>query len=115
MRPKKDSLSGRLRVGSFQGSLDILNGNNVFFSRIEVSYDCHVGLLLLSISSLSPHDEWSNGFKIKGKRAVLPPDAVKSRLRRVASPDVQILLKKMFYHYVPLQFPYIIKFGNKII
>ena len=88
MRPKKDSLSWRLRVGSFQGSLDILNDNNVFFSRIEVSYDCHVGLLLLSTSSLSPHDAWSNGFKIKGKKPVLPSDAERSRLGRVAPPYV---------------------------
>jgi hypothetical protein len=88
MRPKKDSLSGGLRVGFFQGSLDILNNNNVFFSRIEVSYDCHVVLLLLSISSLSPHDAWSNGFKIKGKRPVLPSNADTSRLGRVASPYV---------------------------
>jgi hypothetical protein len=85
---KKDSLSERLRVGSFQGSLDILNGNNVFFSRIEVSYDCRVGLLLLPISSLSPHDARSNGFKLKGKKPVLPSNAERSRLGRVASPYV---------------------------
>jgi len=73
---------------SCQGGPDILNGNNIFFSRIEVSYDCHVGLLLLSISSLSPHDAWSNGFKLKGKKPMLPSDAERSRLGRVASPDV---------------------------
>ena len=36
---------------------------------------------------------------------MLPSDAVKSRVRKSPIPDVEFLLKKMFYHYVPLQIP----------
>jgi len=47
-----------------------------------------MGLNLLSILSTSPHDEFGNWFKIKGKRRVLSPDAEESMLSRVVSADV---------------------------
>jgi hypothetical protein len=62
---------------------------------------------------VSPDDEWSNRLKIKGKRAMLPSDAEKSRLRRGASSDVQILLKNILSRYVPHEFSYIIEFWHK--
>jgi hypothetical protein len=77
-----------------------------------IYYHCRVELILLPIPSLSPHDEWSNRLKIKAKRAVLPSDAEKSMPVRTGSTDVQILWKNMSWRYVPLQFPYIIKFRD---
>ena len=105
---------GKIQTGS-QESPDILNANNACFSMIGLSYDSHVGPLLLLIPSLSPADEWSKRFKIKGKKAVLPSDAEKSRLRRVGSSDVQFLLKNMLPRYVALQFFYVIRFEHKSI
>jgi len=87
-RPTKTSLLEKSRDSPFQGSPDILDGNNIFFYTIGLSYDCHVRPVLLSIPSLSPHDEWSNWLRIKGKRAMLPSDAEKSMLGKAASIDV---------------------------
>jgi hypothetical protein len=69
---------------------------NIFFGKIDISYSCHVGPHLLSTQSLFPYDEYGNGFKIKGEKAVLPPDAEKSMLLPWGAPDVQILWKKIF-------------------
>jgi hypothetical protein len=74
-----------------------------------------VEFVLLLILSLFPRDEWSNRLCIKGKRAVPPSDAEKSRLGRPPSSDVQILLKHVLSSYVPLQFPYTIASGGKSI
>ena len=71
---------------------------------MEPSYDSYVGAILLLILSVSPVDESTKRFKIKGKRAMLPSDAEKSRLRRGASSDVQFLLKNMYIRYLLLQF-----------
>ena len=82
---------------------------------MEPSYDRHVCPLLLLISSVSPVGEWSKRFKVKAKRAVLPSDVEKSRLRRVGSSDVQFLLKSMFPRHLHLQFSYVIKLEDKSI
>ncbi|MBP1699152.1 MAG: hypothetical protein H6Q41_4340 [Deltaproteobacteria bacterium] len=68
---------------------------NIFFAKIDISYYCHRGPNLLSTLSLFPDDEYGNGFKIKGERAVLSSDAEKSMLLGWGTPDVQILWKKI--------------------
>jgi len=82
---------------------------------MEPSYDRHVCPLLLLISSAFSVGKWSKRFKVKAKRAVLPSDAEKSRLRREGSSDVQFLLKNMLRGYVLLQFFCTIKFEDKSI
>jgi hypothetical protein len=47
-----------------------------------------VEVSLLPIPSISPRDGNRNRFKIKEKRAMLPPNAEKSTPRRTSSPDV---------------------------
>jgi hypothetical protein len=68
---------------------------NIFFPKIDISCYCHEGRNLLSALSLFPDEEYGNWFKIKGERAVLPPDAEESVLLRQGTPDVQILWKKI--------------------
>jgi hypothetical protein len=65
-------------------------------SMIGLFYHWHTWLVLLSILPSSPHRWRSNRFKIKGKRAMLSPNAEKSMLRRMASLDVQNLWEKCF-------------------
>ena len=103
----------RIKRG-FKVTPDILKWNSIPFSMVELSYDSHGSPLLLLISSLFPGDGWSKRSKIKGKRAVLPLDAEKSRPRTVASFDVQILLKSTSPCPVPLQFPYVFKFADEV-
>jgi len=88
--------------------------NNISFSSNESYYNCQVGPILLSIPSWSPQDKWGNRHKIKGNRVVLSSNAEKSTPGRMASHDVQILWKKVFWHYVPLQFFYIIEFIEEV-
>lgn len=87
-----------------QESPYILSGNNIAFSMMEPSYDSHRGAILLLILSVSPVDESTKRFKIKGKRAMLLSDAEKSTLRRGASSDVQFLLKNLYPRCLLLQF-----------
>jgi len=61
---------------------------NAFFSKIDLSYDYHMGADLLSSLPLSPHDECDNWFKIKGEKGVLSPDAEKSMFSGLATSDV---------------------------
>jgi hypothetical protein len=82
------SLRNRSRDRPFQRSPDLLWEINAFFSKIDLSYDCHMGANLLSSLPLSPHDECGNWFKIKGEKGVLSPDAEKSMLLRWATSDV---------------------------
>ena len=54
------------------------------------------------------------GLRSRKREGVLLPDAEKSMLLRWATPDVQILWKKVFWNYVPFQFPYVIKFVKEV-
>jgi hypothetical protein len=54
----------------------------IFFAKIDISYSCQGEFNLSSTLSLFPDDEYGNWLKIKGERAVLPPDAEKSMLLR---------------------------------
>jgi hypothetical protein len=85
---EKTGQGQRLADGSPLRSPNLLNQNDRFFSITDPFYYCHVEVNLLPIPSLSPRDGYSNRFNIKRKRAVLPPNAEKSTLRRTSSPDV---------------------------
>ena len=79
-RPRMISLRDRSRDNPSQRSPDLLRETNAYSSKIDLSYDCRMGPNLLSILSLSPHDQCGNCFKMKGKMGMLSPDAEKSMI-----------------------------------
>jgi hypothetical protein len=89
------SLRSRSGDRPLQRSPYLLQEIDLFFAKIDISYSCHTGPDLLSTLSLFPDDEYGNWFKVKGERAVLPPDVEKSMLPRWGALDVQILWKKI--------------------
>ena len=86
--PRMTGFRDRSRDRPSQRSLDLLLETNPFFSRIDLSYDCRMGPNLSPIPPWSPHDEWGDRLKIKGKMGGLSPDAEKSMLWGMATSDV---------------------------